>query len=339
MAFGLDIGTSLIKAVQLEKDGSKFTLVAAGIAQAPPKGIDSEVENDLVGVAEVIKKLVSDTKITTKDVCISLPESKVFTRIVKFPLLTDEEVASAISWQAEPNIPIPVADSSLDYQIVQRRQPQGTDPGGVDVLLVAAPKTLIQKYSKVLNMAGLNVISAETELLALARSLAPEKQTALIVDMGGTSTDLAIVQSGQLVISRSVATGGEVLTRALSTGLSVSTSQAEEYKKAYGLSSTQLEGKVRAALEPAFRIIVDEMKKTVQYYKTEFSGSGEVSVAILSGGTSTMPDVTVILAKSLGIEVVNGDPWTHVIKDERTTRSIAPFASLYSVAIGLAQNF
>ncbi|MAG59936.1 hypothetical protein CMO96_04065 [Candidatus Woesebacteria bacterium] len=337
-AFGLDISSHSMKAMQLEKRGDNFALLAAGVAATPVKGLDSEIESDIVKVAEAVKKLLADTKIVTKEVNISLPESKVFSRLIRLPLLTDQEIAAAISWQAEPYIPIPIADASIDYQIVRRFEAAGGKSGGVEVLLVAAPKTLIAKYAKLADILGLTIASVETELLALARSLAPAKQTVLVADMGGISTDMAIIRSGQLAVSRSVPTGGNVFTRAVSTGLSVNASRAEEYKKSYGLASDQLEGKVRASLEPVLRVIVDEMNKTIQYYKTDLGENDPVSAAIVSGGTANMNHLTSFLAEKLGIEVLIGDPFANVVKSEALAKNLLPVAPLYGVVVGLAQN-
>ena len=155
--FGLDIGTHSIKAVQLERRGEQFALLAAGITSAPQPGISSDSDQDLATVAEAVKKLISDTKIAAKTVNISLPETQTFTRLIELPSLTDQEVASAISWQAEPYIPIPITEAAIDYQIVGRRDPQPNQPGGVQVLLVAAPKAIVAKYTRVASLAGLTL--------------------------------------------------------------------------------------------------------------------------------------------------------------------------------------
>lgn len=344
MAFGLDIGSHSIKAVELEPKGGLpagrqgFALLAAGIARSPQNGIASEVESDLVKVAETIKKLVSDSKISSSEVNLALPESQVFTRVINLPYLTDEEVAAAVSWQAEPYIPIPVAEASIDHQIIARYEPSGGDPGRIEVLLVAAPKSLIQKYTKVVGLAGLTALSVETELLALSRATAPNNQTVLVTDLGATSTDIAIVRSGQLVVSRSVATAGDVLTRAVAKGLATNPTQSEEYKKSYGLAQSALEGKVKTALSPVFDIIIDEMKKTVQYYKTELRAQDTPVSAILTGGTAGMVEITVILAEKLGMEVIVGNPFSKVAVDERTLKSVGPWAPLYAIAVGLAEK-
>ena len=231
-----------------------------------------------------------------------------------------------------------MAEASIDHQIISRHEPSGGDPGRVEVLLVAAPKTLITKYTKVATLAGLTVLSVETELLALSRAVAPPNQTVLVADLGATSTDIAVVRAGQLVVSRSIATAGDVLSRAVAQGLSINAQQSEEYKKSYGLAQGALEGKVKTVLSPIFNIIVDEMKKTVQYYKTELHEQDSPTSAILTGGTAGMVEITVILAEKLGMEVIVGDPFVSVAKDERTAKALGPWGSLYAISVGLAEK-
>jgi type IV pilus assembly protein PilM len=338
MPFGLDIGNSSIKAVHLEQKGDKFSLLAAGITAAPSPGVASENEKDLIAVADAIKKLINDTKITSKQANVSLPDNQVFTRLITLPLLTDQEIASAISWQAEPYIPIPVSQASVAYQIVERREPAGGKQGGVDVLLVATPKSLIEKYIKLANFAGITIVSVESDLLALTRSVAPQDQTAVLIDVGSSATNISISKAGQLIVSRSIATGGNALTRAVATGLLVSSNQAEEYKKTYGLNPKALEGRVKQAIEPAFKIIIDEIKKTVQYYKTDVGKDDQVTLAIASGGTAGLAEIVPYLAEQLGMEVILGDPFSRIIKDDKLTRQLEPWSPLYGIAVGLAEN-
>lgn len=337
-AFGLDIGTTSIKAVQLGTEGGSLSLLAAGVTPTTSRGLETDNPQDMAALAQVVKKLITDTKISTRDVAISLPESKVYTRLISLPLLTDEEVTSAIAWQAEPYIPIPVSEASLDYQIVSRTEPQGNASGKTDVLLVAAPKVLIKKYLDLCALVGLNAVSIVSELLAASASLAPANQTVLVCDIGATSTDLGIVKSGQLLTSRSVGTAGNVLTRAVSAGLLVDTARAEEYKKSYGLNPQFLEGRVKAAIEPAFKVIVEEAKKTIQFYKSEMGREDQVTAMILSGGTAGLPDGAVYLANSLGLEVAVGDPFGAIAKSQQTAKALTPWSPLYAIAVGAAKD-
>lgn len=333
---GIDIGSKTIKIVELIKEGAGFSLSASGVVgyagNAPEKMADGKEMADL---GQVIKKLHSEAGVSSKDVVISLPEPQVFTRSIKFPMLTDAEIASAVKWESEQYIPIPVNEAVIQHTILQRNEK--ATPPEVLVLLVAAPRAVVEKYIKVIQQAGLNPIAVETELIALTRSLAPADKTILLVDFGGGSTDIAIAKNGLLSFSRSIPIAGDAFTRAVSQGLGVSVAQAEEYKKTYGLESNQLEGKIEDALNPVLRLVVDEIKKAMSYYQTEEKGDTPGAI-IISGGTSGMPEIVSKLSSLLGMEILVGNPFARIGVDPETAKKLAPYAPLYAVAVGLAMR-
>jgi type IV pilus assembly protein PilM len=336
MSVGLDIGSQTIKAIELSREGNKFKLKAAGVVGY--KGVSPEHLEDpkaFATLAGAIKKLIKDTKVSSKEVVTALPEAQVFTRVIKFPLLTDQEVAAAVKWEAEQYIPIPVTEAIIQHQILERNEE--ATPGYVMILLVAAPRKLVEKYVKVITSASLNCVAVETEFLSLARALAPTNQTSLIIDLGARSTDLAIAKNGNLVFSRSIPTAGDALTRAVAQSLGVSPSQAEEYKRTYGLTPGQLEGKVGGALQPILGVISEEIKKAIQYYQSEEKGQPPTSL-ILSGGGSGIPEIAPFLTKKLGLEVVLGNPFARVVIDPAAAKNLASYAPIYSIAVGLAMR-
>lgn len=333
--FGLDIGSHALKVAQAEKSGDKYRLVALGIAPAPAGGILSEAARDLTSLSEGIKKLRADAKITTNNVAVALPEDKVFTRIIETPPLTEDELASAIKWEAEQYIPIPLTEVSIDYQIVSKPD-KGKDKK-MEVLLVAAPKQLIEKHLRVLENAGLRAVSLETEIIAIARSVAPpDSSPTLVVDLGARATDMAIVDSGQIVFTRSIGTAGEALTRAVASQLKLEPAQAEEYKKAYGVDPAQLEGKVKGAIGPIIDVVVKEMEKALEFYRSKHA-ENPVKRVVLTGGTAGLPEVVSLIAQKLGIEVQLADPFARLEKEEEIIAKLPEGAApLYAIAIGLA---
>ncbi|MDP3994289.1 MAG: type IV pilus assembly protein PilM [bacterium] len=334
MSVGLDIGSQTIKIVEIKKDGKALRLNASGVIGYNGVSPDQSANNkELVALSGTIKKLHKETKVTSKDVYISLPESLVFTRTIKFPMLTDQEIASAIKWESEQYIPIPISEAIIQYQVIERRE--NANPPEISILLVAARKDLVEKYVKLVQMAGLNVVGVETELLALVRALAPVDKSTVILDLGSKSTDIAISNNGQLGFSRSILTAGDALTRVLAKGFGIGVQQAEQYKRTYGLSQTQLEGKVKQMLDPAVKLIADEIKKAIQFYQSDEKGDPPASV-IVTGGTAGMPELISSLSEMLGMEIVMGNPFAKLSLNAVTAKSLQGFAPVYSIAVGLA---
>lgn len=336
MGVGLDIGSKTIKVTELVKSGTGWALKASGIVGYTGSPIEKmSTEKERAALSGAIKVLFHEAKISSRQVAISLPESQVYTRLVKFPLLTDSEISSAVKWEAEQYIPIPVDEAIIQHQIIERKE--DVIPPTTMVLLIAAPKTLVEKYVFITKKAGLQPVSVETELISLVRSLAPPERTVLIVDFGARSTDIAVARNRQLAFSRSIPAAGDAFTRSVARGLGVSEQQAEEYKKAYGFSSKQLEGRVKSALSPVIGMIADEIKKAIHFYKSS-DQSGTPDGIILSGGSAAMPEAGMGFAEMLGLEVLIGNSFANVSVDPKSVKSLASHAPLYSVSVGLAMR-
>ncbi len=250
-----------------------------------------------------------------------------------FPKLSEKELESAIKWEAEQYIPVPLEEVNLSYQIVGESKKDSNDQ--LEILLMAAPKLMIEKMVKVLRVAGLTPESLEPEILALVRGLAADSESCLLVDLGARTTDLAVVDNKNVVFTYSVPTAGEALTRAIAADLKLDLSQAEAYKKTYGANPLLLEGKVREAIKPVLNAIIREIEKAVRFY--EESGQKKIKRVILAGGTAGLPEIITIFAQSLSVEIQIGDPFVGLKKDEAIMKKIpAISAPFYSTAIGLA---
>jgi len=334
---GLDIGTKTIKILELGKDRSSYVLKGSGVVGYSGTPFETiEDDKGLSVLAGLISKLYKEAGISKKQVSISLPENKVYTRTIKFPLLTDQEIESAVKWEAGQYVPIPIEEAIIQYQIIERNEKKV--PPEVVVLLVSVQQSFVEKYMKLMKMAGLNAVFVESELLSLVRAVAPKDKISLLVDFGASSTDIVIAKNANLVFSRSVPTAGDALTRAVSRSLGVEISQAEEYKKTYGLNKSKLEGKVVASLEPIIKSILDEIKKAMHFYQTEEKGEMPRQV-IFSGGSAGLPEVASMVTKELGLEFLIADPFSSNVKmSDEARKTIINYSPLYSIAVGLAMR-
>jgi len=330
---GLDIGSSLIKVAQVAHQGGKFRLLALGKANTPHPGLTSEAAKDHVAVAEVIKKLLADLRIKTQNVVVALPESKITSRVVKMPLMTDEELISSLEYEADAFVPFPINDAVLRHQLVRRDEKNKV----CEVLLVAAPKRLVNKYINLLKLAELRPLVLETEILSLNRALTTAKSpNTMIVDFGFHSCNFAISCCGNILLTRSFPIAGEALTKALAIELKVDPSQAEEYKKAYGLSEEVLEGKIKKVLTPLIQSVTKEMKKAIQYFEQEEKEA--VKLNILAGGSADLPNVASDITAALGIETQIANPFALLEFDQKIFAEFLDDGPIYSVVIGLAKR-
>lgn len=333
--FGLDIGSDTIKIVQLEKEKSGYRLIAAGICKTPVANLALDEDKDIIALSESIKKLKSESRVTSNEVITALPERNIFTQIIEVPKMTEEELGQAIPWEAENIIPQPLAEVNLDWQLIEDEESIKTNK--MKVLLVAAPITLVNKYLQVLKATDLEPLSLEIESLSMMRSLRPivSQGNMVLVNMGARSMDVILVGKGNILLSRQLPSAGEAITRAVSNGLGLDFPTAEEYKKTYGLSP-QLEGKVAASIEPMLAVIANEIKKALRYYEEKNRDS--LKLMILSGGTSLLPGISEYFTRSLGLEVQTADPLSLLAGDQQGLQLLKKNSPLFTVACGLAMK-
>ncbi len=336
-AFGLDIGSHSIKAVWLAKADHGFMLESARSSISPARGIASESPLDQEEMAKAIRLLVNEAKITTRYVNIALPENQVYTKVIETPNISDKELASAIFWEAEQYIPVPLPTVTLDYKVLSR--PDAKQPGAtMQVLLVGAPTKLVEKYEQVVSIAGLSINAIETELLSLTRTLLTGDTIppTAIIHVGAISTSLAILRNKILVFAYSLPTGGVAISRAIAADFGFALPQAEEYKKAYGLADSALGGKIGKVAEPILENILMEVKKAFTLYSEKYPNE-PLKQIILSGGSAKMPGLATYFTANTGIETAISNPWKLLIPEE-VPKDIIENAPEYAVAAGLAMR-
>lgn len=343
--FGLDIGAKSLKLVELKKTGSGILLQAYGARPMPEGANKSESQSDLEEIANEIRKLMKESHVTTNKVVVGLPESVVFTRVVQVPVMSDQELKTAMRWEAEKFVPIPLKDVKYDYEVINKPEVKGKKADdkkpNMGVFFVAVPNTTIEHYLRIMQLASLEPVGMETELIALVRSLSTEgtaSPATLIINLGGETTDLCIVSNNNIAFTRSISSGGKALTKAIAQELGFEMSQAEEYKKTYGLMEDQLEGKILEIIKPIFDVVVSEIERGILYYQTHHP-MDNVKRVIICGGTAKLPGIVPYLAASLDLEVQIGNPWNNVKKGSpELTKKLDEDSAIYAVSVGLAMK-
>jgi len=134
-------------------------------------------------------------------------------------------------------------------------------------------------------------------------------------------------------MTRSVAVGGEAITRAISMGLNLDMPSAEEYKKAYGLRASDLEGKIRTVILPVFTTISEEIRKTIALFAENYNSN--VSLIVLTGGGANLPGFAEEITKILGVEVQVINPFLK-LDTTKIAQKMDSGICRFSIAAGLS---
>lgn len=333
--FGLDIGTTSIKVIALREDNTKVILDSIAVSPFTAKSILSESQVNLQAIASSIHEMISNAQINTKQVNVSIPASQVYTKIIEMPDLSVQDVTSALSWEMEQYVPLPLNQVRTDWQILERYEREGKR--FMSILLVAASLAVLTKYEKILSLAGLVASTIETEMVSVHRALLPilaGNQPSLIIHLGSSTTNLAIVANGILKLVATTGLGGFAITRAISADLGIDINQAEDIKKNYGFEKDTFQGKIGQTLSPILNAIAEDVKRTIITYR-EKNANDTIKQVILSGGTSLLPGINDFFSKTLSLQVQIGNAFS-AYKMENVPEEIMREAPSYNVVAGLA---
>ncbi|KKR50327.1 MAG: Type IV pilus assembly protein PilM [Microgenomates group bacterium GW2011_GWC1_41_8] len=325
---GIDIGSTQIKAVEVELRNKQPQVVRAVVAPLKTS-IISESDVDMEEIAQMLKQVLRESGIKGGETAISLLESQVFTRIIETPALSEKELNQALQWEAERYIPLPLDEVSMDSTIINKYD------GKMEVLLVASPTRLIEKYSALYSKAGVRIDAIENEALSILRIYQEQNINSVLLDIGGSTTTVYVLHGEHLSLVRPISMGGNALTKALSTELNLAVAQAEEYKRTYGLDPQQMEGKIADILSQLIEPFVQEVTGSMTFFKERFP-QDVISRIILIGGGALLPGLSAFLQNRIQVETVIGNPWLKFPADQAVLSQFKGFESLFSVATGLA---
>jgi type IV pilus assembly protein PilM len=309
-AVSIDIGTYSVKAIRA-KTGKKVNIERV-VEVFNEAGIALPTDDASVSkLGLMLDAVFNDNDLPRTDVRLALPETVVSTKVIQIPPLSDAELASAIGWQAEQHIPIPPEELSLEYQVLYR--PERKSDEQMRVLLIGTRKRMVERFVGMFNEIGIEPTLLETHMIAILRSLqfTTEDPTTLVVNLGSSSMNLAIVHKGELQFVISHMNGGQMLTKSLETSIGLDAAQAEQYKRSYGLDGSQFQGKVRDALLPPVNMLLTEVRKSVQFFVNQ-NPQETVQRIVLSGGSAMLPSLVQHITNELGVEVLVASPFAGV---------------------------
>lgn len=320
----MDIGTTNIKIAQITtKDGQHF-LDTYGLVNVSFE-IDEKREEVIQQTVEVLKKLMEKAGVTTKDVVYSLPNSAVFTSVIEMPKMTDQELKSAVEFEAKKYVPFPMSELDLAWTTLEK-QPDGKNT----VLITTVPKTISLSYHKIFELAKLKPFAVEIEALSLIRSvIGDDMGNNLLIDIGAKQTHLNIIEKGNLVLTRNIPVGGESITLKISESLKISYARAEQFKKDFGINQASL---IPETIKPILLSMKTEAKQLQSLYRARSKNFDKI---IVVGGGSNLPGLNEFLS-DLGPKVITGDPLSRLAFSPGLKPILEQYSSNLAVAIGLA---
>lgn len=349
---GVDIGGSSIKLVELTNNNGRAQLVTYGYLERALSG--TKLIDEPEKTAELIKRVVEQSKVTSKRAITALPNSVVFSAIISLPeilkkdLTNPKKLTEAVEWEAKKVLPMPLEEMVLDWKLLTKpedlikKDEQAEKLRNIQVLLTAAAKEVVQKYIQVFKKANLELISLETEAFALARSMVgKDRSLVVLVDIGAVNSDICLIENTIPILNRSVGVGGMQISQAIAQTLNIKIEQAEQFKR-------DLEGNVQElgvgdtlpdVIRRPIQTIVDEIQYSINFFLEQPENANKrVEKIIISGGTANLFNLPKYFADQLNLKAFIGNPWARVIYPEDLDPILQSIGPRLATSIGLAMR-
>ena len=343
-AVGLDIGTFAVRAAEVSL-GANPTLLNFGQVALPPGAVRNGEIVDSEAVGAAIRRLWIDGKFKAKSVVVGVANQRVIVRQAELPAMSDTDMRSALQFEAQELIPIPLDEAVLDFQVLE----EFSAPDGelrAKLLIAAAQRDMVRTHLAAVERAGLSPRMVDLAPFALIRALGAELDLAdggaeAIICIGGGVTNVVVHEQGVPRFVRVLLVGGDDITEAIATDLSVDLDAAEDLKRRAG---SEIADATDAAVMQAQRIVaarltplIEEIRGSLDYYLAQ-ADSAPIRRVLVTGGTSRTAGVLERLQQALGGRVEAAHPLVslRVGKIGLSETQLVDIEPVLAVPVGLA---
>ena len=342
---GIDIGTSAIKIVELSSFAGRIKLenygevLAKVLYQKPFRTFEkSTLLLSSEEISRAIKAILEEAKIKTENCFFSIPDFATFFTTFELPGMTAEELPQAVEAEARKQVPMPLREVTLDWQLIEGKASDKKDTK-LKILLAVVPNEIISQYQQIAALSNLKLLALETEIFGLIRSLIEKEEKRIIglIDIGARTTICSIIENRILKVSHSFDLSGDDLTERIAKGLSLTEEIAENFKKKYGILILQpsLEEKdIQEILLPLIDIILRESEKI---FKNFYLKEGkEIDRIILAGGTAFLPGILECFQDYFKKDIVIANPFSKTFYPPILEKTLKEMGPSYAIAVGMA---
>jgi type IV pilus assembly protein PilM len=271
-------------------------------------------------------------------------------RPIQMPKMNDADLIKSAKYEASRYISSNLDESALACEVIG---PSSVDPEKMEVMLIAAPREMVNSRVEAVEMAGLEAIAVDTEAFALQRSIVDANRLAFndanlraLVDIGATHTEVTLLSGPKFALTRSVPIAGATFTDALKNYLRVDEAEAERRKTEVSLF-TLLEGGEPEAMEAARSVqtvldeLLREVRRSVNYYQSQGGDAKEgqtLSQILLAGGSAQMAGIAPYVTARLTVEATVVNPFAGSTYDAapEAAQWLSEQAPRLGVALGLS---
>jgi len=313
----VDFGAGSLKLAEFEaNDAGGLSLKSFAIK---PLGLEGSADATReAAMLKALQEVLAEKGIKSKNVNVCAPGFHVFSKFVKLPPVDATKVTQIIQYEAQQNVPFPLAEVVWDYQILG-----SAASGELEVLLVAIKSEVVEGLFRVAAQAKLKLSLCDASPAALCNAFRYNygdlEDCAMLLDIGAKTSNLLFFEKGK-VFSRSINLGANTITQDFANESKLKFDEADKIKIAEGFVSLggayeEPENAHQAAISKIARQFMTKLhiqvNQTIQFYRGQ-QGGAQPQRLFLSGGATIMPYTAQFFAEKLNIPVEYFNPLRNV---------------------------
>ncbi len=330
--WGIDVSKFSVKAVRLEKVHESIVLTRSTVLPYPPASEGGEANLD-DRIRHALRDLKDGSHIGGEPVIFSMPTHSTFNRLIKLPPVDDAKIPEIVRYEAQSQIPFNIDEVIWDYQFISRTYAPGEEK---EVILFAIKRDIVEQF--LANIADLrfNVSAVQFGPVALFNFLLMDQDVGsacVALDMGGDNTDLVVIDGTKFWV-RNLPISGNDITKALQKSFNIPFDEAEKLKLRAGQS--QQAQKIFNAIQPVLRDLVNEINRSIGYYKS-ISKTSKFDKILLLGNSIQTLNFQKFVSQSLQMPAVRVQKLNHIqICGTADAGEVAEGLTTLGTALGLA---
>lgn len=339
---GIDIGLSAVKFAEVSKVRDNEYKVSNFVFEELPDGVI--IEDEIQKEEELLKAIqrgLSKLNSSSKFACIGLSGPNTVLKRLQLGGGTQDEIEDNVNWEIEQFLPFPIDDGNVSFSVVRE-----TAAGGVDVIIGAAKKSVVNNYKEIIERCNLKVkivdLSA-TALLNVYENVMPElvddKNAAwILMDLGAQKTQFMIYKGGILAFYKEISIGGLTITEEIQRQMGVNFKEAESLK-IFGDGQGNIPEEILNIMNQVLESFFSEVKKTIDFWLTSSSDEA-FNACVITGGGALIPGLEEALAEVLETDVVIINPFSKMTfnKNKIDNDLATEISHKGLVALGLAMR-
>jgi type IV pilus assembly protein PilM len=327
LPIGLDIGSATLRMLQLGGTERDLRVVEAGKA-AIPLDVKDDPARRRAFVVEAIRHLLKERRFRGREVVVGVSTSDLAVRNVRMPKMPDEDLAEAVSWEAQNKFPFDTATAVIQY--LKAGEVRQGDQVLDEIILFAVPRAEVESRIELATEAGLDPVSLDAEPAAVFRGferfLRRREDEAVVTALAdiGMQTRLVITLGRNIVFVKTIPIGGAVFNRAVAECLELAPGESEALRRRLSRRKSEPDEEsgepdritraVSDAIRPHLEDLANEIGLCLRYYSVTFRGERPESI-ILSGGEAHDSAIAAALGERLELATKVGDPFRNVRLD------------------------